>query len=50
VAIRKINSGQAAEIIATDRATRTDVPVRCKRTGNTRVDASRADEVIRCHI
>lgn len=50
VAIKKINSGEILEIIATDTGTQTDIPAWCERTGNTLVESSAADGVIRFYV
>ncbi|WP_018950057.1 sulfurtransferase TusA family protein [Thioalkalivibrio sp. ALMg11] len=39
VAIKKINSGDILEIVATDPGTVTDIPAWCERTGHTLVES-----------
>ncbi len=50
VAIKKINSGEILEIIATDAGTQTDIPAWCDRTGNTLMESSETDGVIRFYV
>lgn len=50
MAIKKINSGEILEIIATDPGTKTDIPSWCDRTGNTLVESSEANGSIHYFI
>lgn len=43
MAIKKANSGDVLEIIATDPGTQTDIPAWCDRTGNTLLESTAAD-------
>lgn len=50
VAMKKINSGQVLEIIATDPGTLTDIPAWCERTGHTLMRSGESDGVIQFYI
>jgi tRNA 2-thiouridine synthesizing protein A len=50
MAIKKVNSGEILEIIATDPGTQTDIPAWCERTGNTLVESSEADGSIHFYV
>ena len=43
VAMKKINSGDILEIIATDPGTLTDIPAWCERTGHTLVESGKSE-------
>ncbi len=50
MALKKVNSGEVLEIIATDPGTQTDIPAWCKRTGNTLLESSEADGSIHFYV
>lgn len=50
MAMKKVNSGQVVEIIATDPGTQTDIPAWCERTGNTLLESNEADGSIRFYV
>ncbi|MDR9435381.1 MAG: sulfurtransferase TusA family protein [Thiohalophilus sp.] len=43
VAMKKINSGEVLEIVATDPGTLTDIPSWCERTGHTLMESGEID-------
>lgn len=49
-AINAMQPGQVLEIIATDQATRWDLPSWCERTGNTMLEHSEVDGTLRYYI
>jgi len=49
-AIRKLNSGEVLEIVATDPGTKMDIPSWCDRTGNQLLFSSENDNVFRYFI
>ncbi|WP_018233825.1 sulfurtransferase TusA family protein [Thioalkalivibrio thiocyanodenitrificans] len=50
VAMKKINSGQVLEIIATDPGTLTDIPAWCERTGHTLMRSGESEGVIQFYV
>ena len=50
MAMKKVNSGEIVEIIATDPGTQTDIPAWCERTGNTLVESNEADGSIHFYV
>ena len=50
MAMKKVNSGEVVEIIATDPGTQTDIPAWCERTGNTLLESSAAEGAIRFYV
>lgn len=50
VAMKKINSGEVLEIIATDRGTLTDIPSWCERTGHTLMESGENNGVIQFYV
>ncbi|MCL4744025.1 MAG: sulfurtransferase TusA family protein [Burkholderiaceae bacterium] len=49
-AIRELAVGDVLEIIATDIATRTDIPSWCERTGQTLLTSSESDKTLRYYV
>jgi tRNA 2-thiouridine synthesizing protein A len=50
VAMKKINSGDILEIIATDPGTLTDIPSWCERTGHTLLESGESDGVMQFYV
>ena len=50
VAMKKINSGEVLEIIATDPGTLSDIPAWCERTGNTLMESGESGGVIQFYV
>lgn len=50
VAMKKLNSGEVMEIIATDPGTLTDIPSWCERSGHRLLESSNSDGVIQFYI
>ncbi len=50
VAMKKINSGDVLEIIATDRGTLTDIPAWCNRAGHTLLESGENDGVMQFYV
>lgn len=49
-AIREVSAGQILEIVATDPATRRDIPSWCARTGNELVDTAEDGTTFRYYV
>jgi tRNA 2-thiouridine synthesizing protein A len=50
MAIKKVNSGEILEIIATDPGTQSDIPAWCDRTGNTLLESSETNGSIHFYV
>ncbi|MFO8024463.1 sulfurtransferase TusA family protein [Thiohalophilus sp.] len=50
VAMKKINSGEILEIIATDPGTLTDIPSWCERTGHILMESGQSDGVMQFYV
>ncbi|MDT8388817.1 MAG: sulfurtransferase TusA family protein [Thiogranum sp.] len=50
MAMKKINSGEVLEIIATDPGTLTDIPSWCNRTGHTLLKSGESDGVMQFYV
>ena len=49
-AIRGMKDGEVLEIIATDPATKMDIPSWCRRTGNTLIEHEEDDKTLRYYV
>ena len=50
MAMKKINSGEVLEIIATEPGTLSDIPAWCERTGNTLMESGENDGVMQFYV
>ncbi|MBD3669726.1 MAG: sulfurtransferase TusA family protein [Gammaproteobacteria bacterium] len=50
MAMKKINSGEVLEVIATDPGTLTDIPSWCQRTGHTLMESEQGDGVMQFYV
>ncbi len=50
VAMKKLNSGEIMQIIATDPGTLTDIPSWCERSGHRLLESSNSDGVIQFYV
>lgn len=50
VAMKKLNSGEVMQIIATDPGTLTDIPSWCERSGHRLLESSNSDGVIQFYV